>query len=158
MDITAIGVGLLLFSQGRLLTVKELQEKPHYHKVAGMLSFPLETFEKKDRDIQATVHRLLQEELGISSEEIALWGIAPKIFKPIPGRADIAMFYGVGTFLGNPDREFRPTDSDVEIAGWKTPAELLAEKSIRVEVRPTLEDFFLRNRDDFSLRNQRNFK
>lgn len=158
MEITIIGVGLLLFLQNRLLTVKELQGKHHYHKLAGMLSFPLETFKKEDNGIQGTTHRLLQEELGISKEEVDLWGFAPKIFKPIPGRRDIAMFYGVGTFLGNPNRKFRPMDTDVAIAGWKTPTDLLREKSIRVEVRPVLEDFFLRSRTDFSLRNQRDLR
>ena len=151
METPIIGVGLLLFLGGRLLIVKELKDKPQYHKRKGMLSFPLETFEQeKDVDIRGTINRLLQEELGIiDATEIDLWGIAPMTFRPIPGREDVEIYYGVGTFRGNNNRTFRPQDTDVEIMGWQTPQQLLNEKLKRVEVDPILRDFAKRIQTDF---------
>ena len=150
MATNIVGVGLLLFSDGRLLAVQELQSKPQYHKLAGMISFPLETFDgEKDRTTTDTIIRLLSEELGISNDEVDLWGIAPETFKLIPGRNDVETHYGVGTFLGNPERKFHPSDNDIRVVGWKTPDQLLNEKSIRVEVRPILEDFSKRKKEDF---------
>lgn len=137
-----IGVGLLLFLDGKLLVIRELQSKPQYHKFTGMLSFPLETYEKGDRNFASTVSRLAQEELGIINGEIILRHIVEKRFQLIPNREDISTVYGVADFKGQTNHIFIPQDTDVEIVGWLTPTELLESNSIRVEVRPILEHFF----------------
>lgn len=144
-----IGIGLILLrSDGSLLAVRELKSKPEIHKEAGMISFPLETFEEEDGNLQTTIFRLLKEELGISVEEVDLWGIAPQVFTIIPGRRDIKVYYGVGNYLGDPTRKFCPKDDDVEVVGWITPAGLLMEYH-RVEVPPILLDLSIKKREDY---------
>ena len=146
-----VGIGLILLSsENSLLAIRELRSKPEIHKKAGMLSFPLETFKEKDGNLRATIGRLLEEELGIPIEEVELWGIAPQFFTIIPGRRDIRVYYGVGTYLGDPTREFRPKDDDVEVVGWMTPGGLLMERHIRVEVAPILLDFSIKKKEDYS--------
>ncbi|MFA7209470.1 MAG: NUDIX hydrolase [Parcubacteria group bacterium] len=145
-----VGVGLLLFSRGQILTVRELENKPQYHKQVGMLSFPFETFEKEDRNTKGTLVRLLKEELGLSKKEVKIWGICPKIFNPIPKREDIRIYYGAASFLGDPHRTFQPESTNVEIFGWLTPTCLYEADPRRVEVRPILEDFTLRIQADFA--------
>jgi len=143
------GIGLLLFSNGRILTVRELRDKPQYCKTAGMISFPVETFDKnQDRNLEDTLSRILQEELGIrEADEVSILGIVPTILRPIPAREDIDIHYGLAAFLGNPNRIFTPEDTDdVEIAGWMKPEKLYETSPIRVEVRPVLDDFFSRKK------------
>ena len=146
---SVIGIGLILLHNESLLTVRERESKPQYYKEAGMLSFPLETFEEEDGDFRGTINRLLCEELGISREEVELWGMAPENFRLIPGRMDVEVYYGVGVFHGDPRRRFHPKGDDVDVVGWKTPAELMAERPIRIEVVPILNDFSRKNREDF---------
>jgi hypothetical protein len=137
-----IGVGLLLFLKGKLLVIRELRSKPQYSKYAGMLSFPLETFEKSDITFRKTLSRLAQEELGIINGEIILRNILPDKFNLLPGKPDIATYYGVADFAGSSEHIFVPQDDDIEVIGWMNPDELLQQKNIRVEVRPILEHFF----------------
>ncbi|MFZ2975648.1 MAG: NUDIX hydrolase [Candidatus Moraniibacteriota bacterium] len=139
----AIGVGLLLFLDGRILTVKELRSKPEIKKEAGMVSFPLETLKDKDANPDGTIKRLLWEELGLLPNQVNFWGISPNKFNLFTERKDITTFYGVAKFLGNPGHLFIPKDDDIAIAGWKTPWELLStEKSkVRIEVHPILNHF-----------------
>ena len=146
---SVIGIGLILLHNESLLTVRERESKPQYYKEAGMLSFPLETFEEEDGDFRGTINRLLCEELGISREEVELWGMAPENFRLIPGRTDVEIYYGVGIFRGDPARSFHPKGDDVDVVGWKTPAELMAEDPIRIEVVPILKDFSKKSREDF---------
>lgn len=147
----AIGVGLLLFSNGHLLTVRELKDKPVICKQAGMVSFPLETFRDEDVRPEGTIIRLLWEELGILPEQVKLWGISPRKFHLIPGREDITTLYGIGKFLGNPDQKFIPKDDDIQIEGWKTPWELLSLDNPRIEVFPIINDFLAIRLGDFKL-------
>ena len=148
---TITGVGLLLFSGGRLMTVRELTSKPEIHKLAGMISFPLETFKQTDENPRGTIKRLLKEELGITNpDHVGVWGIAPKIFKLIPKRDDIQTFYGVANFLGDPETRFQPEDDDIEISGWKTPAQLLNMELIRIEVAPILSHFATMQSENFT--------
>lgn len=139
-----IGIALLLFSNGngapRLFTVEELKDKPKYSKFKGMISFPLETFEEDDLIPENTIKRLLQEEVGISFDDLSCCIIAQEVFHPIPGREDIDILYGYGIFKGNPENIFTPEDDDIKFAGWKTPDELL-QQYVRVEVRPIIEHF-----------------
>lgn len=136
-----IGVGFILFSfkdsLPKLFTIKELRNKPQYYKKAGMLSFPLETMEPSDKSRRETVIRILDEEMGISPNQVNILRLVEKEFNLIPGRKDISTFYGYGTFLGNPNQKFTPNDSDIEFAGWKSIKELLGS-FIRVEVSPIL--------------------
>lgn len=147
MDDIIIGIGLLLFSNGRIMTVRELKSKPHYHKFAGMLSFPVETFDRNlDGDFRDTLLRLSKEELGMCQDEISILGIIPEALNPIPGRKDIDIYYGLAAFLGNPNKNFTPKDSDIQIIGWSKPETLYASNPVRVEVRPILDDFFSRKK------------
>ena len=142
-----IGIGLLLFSSGSIMTVRELKSKPHYHKSRGMLSFPVETFDKDaDDTLEDTLLRLSEEELGMRRDEIDILGIIPEIFNPVPDRKDIDIRYGLAAFIGNPYRVFTPKDGEVEIIGWMKPENLYNSVPIRVEVRPILEDFFSRKK------------
>lgn len=140
------GVGFLLFSKKgngipRLYTVRELESKPQYHKHAGMESFPLETYEKKDGNLEGTAKRLLDEEIGITSQEVESCCLEKTRFNLIPGRKDIFIVYGYGIFTGDPEKIPGPKDKDVVFAGWATPSELL-KKYIRVETSPILCHFF----------------
>ncbi|MDZ4385279.1 MAG: NUDIX hydrolase, partial [Candidatus Moranbacteria bacterium] len=124
------------------------RNKPQYHKYAGMLSFPIETFDgNKDSNLTDTLVRLSREELGISNaDEMRILGIIPTVFNPIPERRDIHIRYSLGAFLGDPHRIFVPEDKDVEIVGWMKPEKLHASHPIRIEVKPILEDFFSRKK------------
>lgn len=139
-----IGVGFLLFAPidgaFKLFTIEELRGKPENKKEAGMRSFPLETFETKDICPRNTIARLLEEEAGISIEQVQIVGFSFQEFKPIPGREDITILYGFGVFLGDPDQVFIPEDNDIKFVGWYTPEELLS-RNVRVEVAPLLEHF-----------------
>lgn len=146
---TIIGIGLLLFSGHQIMTVRELEDKPLVLKRRGMLSFPLETVKGTDRSHRNTVMRLLKEELGIFSTEVEFEGMAPKEFRLIPGMNNIHTLYGIARFVGNPHRTFSPEDTDIEIVGWKSPAELLNENLLRIEVAPILADFAVRNKEEF---------
>ena len=142
-----LGVGLLLMAKieglVKIFTIRELEDKPRFSKQAGMLSFPIESFNpERDMNEFDTMQRLIDEEIGVPIDQISLMGIIPKIFHPIPGRSDIDIIYGVAGFLGDPDRKFHPIDDDIEFAGWLTPRELLAIPSIRVEVEPIIVDYF----------------
>jgi hypothetical protein len=141
-----IGIGFPLFIfEGKipkLFTIRELEDKPHYHKRAGMISFPLETFKPEDKDLNGTILRLFDEEMGISPEQIKILRLVQNEFNPIPGRKDISIFYGYGTFSGDPNQKFLPKDNDIEFAGWQTIPQLLAS-FIRVEVSPILAHLML---------------
>ena len=147
----AIGVGLLLFLDGRILTIKELRDKPEIKKEAGMISFPIETLEDEDINPFETIKRLLWEELGLILNQVRFLGFSPNKFNLIPKREDITTLYGVAKFLGSPEYIFVPKDDDIAIAGWKTPWELLsAEKSkVRIEVHSILNDFLATRAENF---------
>lgn len=139
-----IGVGFLLFAPidgaFKLFVLKELKGKSEYHKVAGMVSFPLETFEARDVCPQNTIPRLIGEEMGIDLGMVRELGFSREAFHLIPGRADITTFYGFGVYAGDPNGEFSPTDTDIAFAGWMTPEELLGQY-VRIEVGPILGHF-----------------
>ncbi len=142
-----IGVGFLLFSKNELgepcvFTVEELVGKPSISKEAGMISFPLETFQKQDMSEIGTIFRLLEEEVGVHPHFVDICKVSPEKFSLIPGRQDIVTVYGYGTLLGNPGRKFRPKDSDIRFAGWKTLNELLVCR-IRVETTPIIRHFYV---------------
>ena len=146
-----LGVGLLLFAEiggnSKIFTIRELEDKPQFSKQAGMLSFPIESFNpERDANEFDTMYRLIDEEIGVPIDQISLLGIIPRIFHPIPGRSDIDIIYGAAHFLGNPKRKFFPIDDDIEFAGWKTSRELLLAPLIRVEVKPILLDYMSNRR------------
>lgn len=138
------GVGFLLFTINnkipKLFTIEELKDKAEVKKEKGMLSFPLETFEEKDKTFENTIKRLLIEEVGVSLSQVDIKGIASKIFQLIPGRRDIYTVYGFGLFLGNLSDDFVPADNDVKFSGWKTIEDLCWHKT-RSETVPILEHF-----------------
>jgi hypothetical protein len=148
-----IGVGFLLFvtSGGipKIFTIRELRDKPQYYKKAGMVSFPLETVEPDDLSHYKTVMRLFDEEMGIPFEQIHIIELVEREFKLIPGRKDVSTFYGYGTYLGDLNQEFIPSDEtrDIEFAGWKTIPQLL-DCFIRIEVSPILSHLLLNGHYD----------
>ena len=140
-----VGVGFLLFAlkdgQVKLFVVEELTSKPAILKEAGMVSFPLETYEERDGSHFQTVVRLIDEEMGIPREQVTIYDIFPRAFQGIHGREDIIVFYGYGIFTGDADENFCPNDPEVSFAGWKTITDLLACHKQRVEVGPILSHF-----------------
>lgn len=145
MDTLVIGVGLMLFARidgaNKLFTLKELRNKPLIHKVAGMVSFPLETYEPEDAYVRNTINRMLEEEIGIARDQVKIILISDAKFRLIPGNENIISTYGVGIFHGNPFQEFHPKDDDIIFDGWRTPEELLEQPLIRIEVEPMLKHF-----------------
>lgn len=140
-----IGVGFLLFSiingVPRLFVVEELKDKPEIHKKSGMLSFPLETFKESDGGYLQTLHRLFEEEIGITKDQVEIRRLIPNNFYLIPGRCDIATVYGFGLFLGDPKGEFEPIDNDILFAGWYSCEGLIKHPLIRVETAPIIRNF-----------------
>ncbi len=140
-----IGVGFLLFSlidgAFKVFTVEELKGKPENKKEAGMMSFPLETFEVKDICPRNTITRLIREEIGVPIDQVEIMGFSFQEFRPIPGREDITILYGFGKFSGDPNQEFKPKDDDIKFVGWFTPKELLNRHFVRVEVPSLLAHF-----------------
>lgn len=140
--ITGVGFLLFCFIDGflKIFTVRELKSKPAIYKEAGMLSFPLETYEETDGDYAKTIERLLKEEVGIPPSEVAICRVFEEKFKLIPGREDVETAYGYGIFLGNHSCTFIPCDDDIEFGGWMSIKELLTYR-IRVEVEPIIKHF-----------------
>lgn len=140
-----IGVGFLLFfiidGVPKLFVLRELKSKPEIQKREGMLSFPLETYQKTDSNYTNTVIRLLREEIGISPEQVSIEKIISKNFSLIPGRSDIITVYGYGFFHGDLAAYFYPSDNDIAFAGWYSCKDLLDYPLIRVETAPILRHF-----------------
>jgi hypothetical protein len=152
MEKVIVGVGFLMFTLERvprLFVVKELKGKPTIFKESGMLSFPLETMEEIDGGVvENTIWRLIEEEIGTDQTLVKILGVEQRRFKLIPGRDDIETVYGYGLFLGNPEKEFSPSDTDIAFAGW-WPINRLLQQNVRVEVRPILEHFVVKHPQGF---------
>jgi 8-oxo-dGTP pyrophosphatase MutT (NUDIX family) len=58
---SAAAVGIIITSRDKVFLIQEKEEKLHLGKLAGMLSFPMETREKGE-SCEETLARLLQEE------------------------------------------------------------------------------------------------
>jgi len=144
MEKVIVGVGFLMFTferVPRLFVVKELNDKPAISKQSGMLSFPLETMREIDGGaVENTIWRLIREEIGVHESFVKILGVEQCRFKLIPGRDDVVTVYGYGLFLGNPEHEFYPSDTDIVFAGWHTPEEML-HSFTRVETAPILNHF-----------------
>lgn len=128
------GVGLVVVnSQGSIFVLKELRDKPIIEKVAGMLSFPLETVELPETPDQ-TVLRLIREELGdgITVADLRFLG-AFHILQS-------ALTLGYTAVCDNPIEDFHPRADDVEIVGWMDAQDLL-QGFIRKETGPLLRAF-----------------
>ena len=106
-----------------------------------MLSFPLETCTDEDGSIAGTIHRLLEEEVGVDRNTVKIIGIDPGRFQLIPGRDDVEIAYGFGFLDGDAYQTFRPTDNDVSFEKWMTVTELFRCRNVRVETRPILSHF-----------------
>lgn len=130
------GVGLIIKSKktGRILTLKELKDKPAIEKKSGMISFPLETMKSGERK-EETAKRLMIEEIGMLIEgNIIFFGGDFFIVKN--ARTLAAFIYCEEEFIP------RPTDTDVEFFGWMNLNELMNPKAfVRKEVRPVLDCF-----------------
>jgi 8-oxo-dGTP pyrophosphatase MutT (NUDIX family) len=132
------GVGLVLVNpDGYVFVLKELQDKPIIEKVAGMLSFPLETVELPETPDE-TVYRLVREELGddITIANLSFVG-AFHIIRS-------ALTLGYAATCENDLADFRPQSDDVETVGWLHPQDLL-QRFIRKETEPILRAFLSRD-------------
>jgi hypothetical protein len=146
-----IGVGFMLFTPingvNKLFTVRELKDKPAFDKKSGEITFPMETKEQRDQNLKAVFKRLVEEEIGISfNGNMRIVHISKEEFRPIPGRKDVLVFYGIGKFYGDPNQKFQPRDDDVIFSGWRTVEEMLSGKfPVRHGVISMLEHFLKNN-------------
>lgn len=136
MSTIKIGVGLILLAKttGRMLVLRELRSKPEIEKKAGMISFPLETVNLREKKEDA-VQRLIAEEIG-----------TPISVLPVFFGGEFRIISNVITLAsyGICGEEFiaTPMDSDVEFFGWTIPRELLCpNKFVRKEVYPVITSF-----------------
>lgn len=130
------GVGLILLARttGRMLVLRELRGKPEIEKKAGMISFPLETVNPREKKEDA-VQRLIVEEIGIPISVLPVFFGGE--FRIINNVITLASYGVCG-------KEFiaTPIDDDVEFFGWTTPQELLCpDKFVRKEVFPVITSF-----------------
>jgi len=133
-------VGLVLFDpEGRILMLKELESKPHYGKVAGMLSVPIETIEEGEM-VDQTLRRLVIEEIG---EPIySLLSYSKRLMITLNDNFTERMFVYVG--LCHKSFVAHPNDTDVEYFGWMPPKAImdLAPGQLRLEMEPILCSYF----------------
>lgn len=149
-----IGVGFLLFAPingaQKLFTVRELKNKAAYDKKAGEITFPMETQEGAEKNLTATLQRLIEEEISRNTSivgDIKVISIFNEEFRFIPNRPDIVVFYGIGKFFGNPNQNFQPKDNDIVFSGWRTIQEMLSGKfPVRHGVIPVLNHFIGNNK------------
>ncbi|MFH0952203.1 MAG: NUDIX hydrolase [Patescibacteria group bacterium] len=128
------GIGLILVnSEGKILVLEELKDKPIVEKKAGMLSFPLETLEPPETPDE-TVRRLIKEELGdnIIVTNIRFVGAFHVI--------DFALTLGYAADCNNKIEDFQPWSDDIKIRGWLSSEELRAS-FCRKETEPLLREF-----------------
>jgi hypothetical protein len=130
------GVGLMLFDfSGKMLLLKELQSKVHYCKLAGMLSFPIETIEDGETSDQA-LERLIVEEVGVPIPATL------SFFEDFLIRLNGTFTEKLYVYSGVCAKSFiaRPTDTDIEYYGWMLPRKILElpRGQIRVEMEPVL--------------------
>ncbi len=130
------GVGLVLVavSSGRILVLKELEDKPAFKKTAGEKTVPLETI-KPGEIFEDALKRLRKEEIGTEFNFI---------FPPIRFGGEIQIPGIKNVFalpcLGFCDDEFEanPTDTDIAFEGWMSPEELLKKNPLRNLVPPII--------------------
>ena len=129
----------------RFYILRELKDKPVVYKKAGMLAFVSETSMPHDKDVLATSHRAVDEEVGsgiINDDDIFVRE------KPVEGLPHSVPVYAAWVTV---DEEFCETnsDDDVEYHGWLSEDDLRLQArlvdSVRVETLPVLE-VFLRGR------------
>jgi hypothetical protein len=136
-----IGVGFLLFSADKILIIRENKDKPEICKKAGMLTFPLETFKEDDKSFFGTIERIIEEEIGFSTQKIKKIEITSFAGNLIPNRPDVVTVYGTGVFFGNKEERVFPKDPDVDFFGWMKIHEIMDHEYKRVEVAPILKHF-----------------
>jgi len=96
----------------RFLFLKELTSKPRVYKKKNMLALPSETREESDVTVMATVHRLIDEEIGV-----AIRGEIVLNIHPLTHFAHQIPVYVASAVVS---KEFIavPTDTDVVHACW----------------------------------------
>lgn len=141
-NVIGIGFLLLTFIEGhwRILTIKELGSKPEINKESGMISFPIETLEERDKSEEGALLRLIKEETGITLKQIQFYEMVPKRFSSVD-YVGLEMIYAYGVFNGDYRQNFIPRDTDIVYAGWWTIEELLSFPKRRIEVSPILQHF-----------------
>lgn len=132
-------VGLVLFDpEGRILVLKELESKPHYGKMAGMLSVPIETVEDGENNDQALV-RLVDEEVGVPIDGTL------SFFQELRVRLNNSYTERMYIYKGVCRLAFvaKPKDTDVQFFGWMLPQRILElpKEQRRLEVDPVVKLF-----------------
>lgn len=140
------GIGLIVLTPDKkILVIEEMKYKPILEKKAGMLSFPMETMEKKETP-EATLERLLYEEI-FGGGDISL---EKNLSKPI--LIDCQHFFFCGgkiktkllVYLSKSKIKFTPTpfDKDIRFWGWENIPNL-CRLNLRVEAKRSLLSFML---------------
>lgn len=129
------GVGLILTNpSGQLVVVRERTSKPAVGKVAGMITFPLETVEEGEHPEKGTLPRLLTEEVG------AVAGMKrPRLlgfYHVTVNTVTIAYVARCESVIFSP-----AAGEEVEACGWMYPLALLTAALRRPEVDPILSDY-----------------
>ncbi len=132
--VSAVALIVYCLKTERILLIKECENKPHYHKVAGMLSPPMETIEPRE-SLQCALDRLCREEVGrpLPDAQFILQAVH-MTQHTVP--AHVAWVHVPEEF------EAAPTASDVCAARWYSLGEIATMAStpgaLRVEVMPIL--------------------
>jgi predicted NUDIX family NTP pyrophosphohydrolase len=134
---TIRGVGLIVIAgnTGKILTVKELEDKPVIKKRAGMRSFPEETV-RRNESIADAMQRLMIEEIGVTINRDINYFIQDKVV--VSDLPQVLMSVG---FIQVPmEFDVIPVDIDIIFGGWHTVEEMLSGKILtRIETGPILE-------------------
>jgi 8-oxo-dGTP pyrophosphatase MutT (NUDIX family) len=129
-------VGLVIFDpKGKVLLLKELESKIHYGKLAGMLSFPIETIEEGETSDQ-TIIRLVDEEIGVPLNGLTVFN------KEFMIQLNGSFTESISVYVCKCAQRFvaHPKDSDVEYFGWRWPRQIMkfTPGLVRLEVKPVL--------------------
>jgi len=133
------GIGLIILAgdTGRILTVKELEDKPVIKKTAGMRSFPEETI-KNGESVASAMQRLMIEEIGIVLEQEIRYFINEKAVTDKLSNVTMS----IGYVKVPMEFEARPVDNDIIFGGWHTIEDMLSGEILtRVETKPILETY-----------------
>ncbi len=142
--VSPYALALIVECRGKILLVRELQNKPENGKFRGMLGIPCETFQEEDADDYGTFERMCSEEIGFTLPK-------PKLY---PGMLNFPHGNIVVGYVTVPSMFVVQPQHTHEIAhgGWFTPTEIhrLEQKARRVEVLKIL-DFHDRSQPLFAV-------
>lgn len=135
------GVALIVANPaGRILVLRELEDKPPLGKFAGDWSIPMETLEPGESHFDGLC-RLVREELpGLSADRISLWNAPVGSYRIAP-RVWATLYVALASTFDLPSPN---GDREVESHEWAHPAEVL-ERQLRCGAAEMIDDFVGRN-------------